>query len=125
MGVVADKMGMDTCFVEHYRHGVVKRFYGPPSPVKEVVAPCVQFPPGRHTGKASGIAAVKLYRPGSQAGKIYRLNPTVSVSGKKMAVKTVKHDHYRLHGAWEYIPPCKICQYEKNNKFYIDINMNP
>jgi hypothetical protein len=86
MAVVAYQVAVDIRGVQQGGHGIVKGLYGPPASMEEIVTPGMKLPPGGHTGKASGITAVKTTGFFTQARKIRRMNPGIAIIGQKMAV---------------------------------------
>jgi hypothetical protein len=63
-------VGVDTVFLQDFRHGVVEGFQRTPFAVQEIIASCMKLAPGRDTGHGTNIAVVKLKAMLSQTGKI-------------------------------------------------------
>ena len=82
--VVSDFMGVDPIGMQDRRHGVIKRFQGPPGPMQKVVTPGVHFPSSRHTRHGSDIEVIKLDGPFRQPLEVRRLDPIVAVAREKM-----------------------------------------
>src|SRR5699024_12227975 len=74
--MIGDQMRVHAGFGEHLWHRIVERPQWAPTAVQEVVAPGMQFSPGRHARHRAAVAGVELYRALGEPLHVGRVDST-------------------------------------------------
>ena len=98
--VICGQVGVDSASLQQLRHGDIEGLQRAPAAVKEIIAPGMQFSACGHTGHTADITLIKLNSVAAQALEIGKMDKAPAVSGQKMTIQRIVHDHNCFHNQY-------------------------